>query len=439
MSFRLAYGFLVLLLATGATADVIYLADGRTLRGEVTEYVNGVIRLHVVGGDDSVVALNLITRIEFAPAVPPDDQTLIIPPPPAYEEVLQALIEKTEERLKQKGADTREAAIVLYLDTGLGEPASHPENIDIRCYRGLGYSGGQRATADAPWLHFESVREREDGVRRLEIDPGPPYAVINRSVTLVPGKIANLGRIVLQKVKADGTVTLTGYVRDGAGVPVEGALVSADARRTHSDADGFYQLEGFGLEVVNLSVRKRGFVGGSSRVSIRDTEKKEIACDLSVFRPRRLKLSYVISAEGSDIFEGPGVETGTIERVVDSSRIPLDETIYSSASFQRFAKEAHLYLGVKDGAVTIGNSHAPIFYQLAEPEVRFADIKELGELPMSAQRCPPLSEGAVIVARGNHPQFGRGISPFCVKFLVEELSMAAGEFNEEEFAPVEGE
>ena len=124
---------------------------------------------------------------------------------------------------------------------------------------------------------------------------------------------------------------------------------------------------------------------------------------------------------------GPGVESGVIERTINSSRIPLDESTYSSKLFQRFAKEGHLYLGVKGGLVTISNSHAPIFYQPAESDVDFDDVQEAGDLPINAQRCPPLTKGAVIIARGFSREMPSGVTPFCVKFRVEELSLTTME------------
>ncbi len=419
---------------SNAVADVIHLTDGRTLRGEVTAYDNGVIRFSAAGNDDRVIALNLVDRIEFDRPAPTDETTLVIPPPPAYEEALRRQVEQARKRLDAGRGDS--AAIVMYLDTALGEPPIPEGTAEYRCYRGGGYSGIQEVPVGTPWMRFETVRQRDDGVRRLVIDPGPPYAAINQGVTLIPGEVTNLGRIVLRRIRTDKTVGLSGYVRDSHQDPIEGVLVSAGARRTHTDADGFYRLDGFGLEEVNLTARKKGFVNGGSRLAIRDTNKTEIPIDISLFRPRRLKISYVIGTERSDSFEGPGVETGSIERIVDSPRIPLDETIHASKSFQRFAREAHLYLGVSEGRLTLSHSHGPIFYQQAEANVRFEDIRDAGDASMNAQRCPPLTEGAVIVMRGYSDESPHAVSPFCVKLLVEELSTETGEFGEQDYTPV---
>lgn len=440
MSNPLACLCLASLLAATAAGDVIYLAEGKTLTGKVTEIANGVVQFRTARGDERFFAMNLVSQIAFDRPESPDDQTLVVPPPPAYEGALSTMVETATQHLQAHHPTS--AAVVMYLDTVPGEPPLPEGQAEYRCYRGHGYSGSESAAVGAPWMHVESLRNNDDGMRRVQIDAGPPYAIVNRSVHLEPGIVTNLGRIVLPRVPATEAVSLSGYLRDSAGVPIEGVLVSAGARRTHTDTEGFYRLDGFGLEVVQLIARKQGFVGGGTQVSIRDTARTEIPCDLFLFRPRRLSLSYTISAEGSDSFEGPGVETGTIHRMIDSPRIPLHETIHPSRSFQRFATEGRLQLTVRDGQLTFENSNAPIFYQLAEPDVRFEDIKEVGELPIQAQRCPPLTQGAVVVARGNQPGWGRGVSAFCVKFLVEELATMTGgfgEFDEREFTPVERE
>ena len=207
MLHRLACFILASLPLTAAAADVIYLTDGRTLRGEITEYVNGVVRFNSAEDKDGVVALSLVSRIEFGRPAEPDNQTLTIPPPPAYEAELQALIKQTEKRLKAEGSNS--AAIAMYLDTEAPGEAIPGGAIDYRCYRGAGYSGMQRAPVGAAWAQDESVGSRDDGVRRVEIDPGPPYAIINRTVTLSPGEVTNLGRIALRKVIADKPVSLS--------------------------------------------------------------------------------------------------------------------------------------------------------------------------------------------------------------------------------------
>lgn len=432
------------LVASRSLADVVHLSDGRTLRGEVTLYENGALRLSLIDGGETIVATDLVERIEFERLGQIDEQTVVVPPAPRHEQELEAIVEKTLERLAT--GDPSTAAVALYLDTqDLGDslPQGHAK---YKCYRGAGYSGIERAPLRAAWVRNERVSQRhnDNGVRRIEIDPGPPYEVVERSVTLVPGQVTSLGRIVLRKLEAEQPIALSGYVRDERGEPVADVLVSAGAHRARTDADGLYWLEGFGLEVVDLSARKRGFVGVGKRVEIRDSKKEEIATDLTMFRPWRLRLRYVIGAEGSNSFEGPGVETGVIERTVDAPRIPLDETLHSSKSFQRFAQSSHLYLDVQGGALTIRNTHAPVFYQRAERAVGFNDVAEAPDLDYNTQHCPPLEEGAVIVARGFHADQQRGVSPYCVKFLVEELSTAAdrradGEWADGEFRSLDGE
>ncbi len=422
---------LLTLVVRDCGADEIYLRNGRKMTGTVLEYKDGFIKVRTDKGEIVSGEISKVNRISFkrqAAAAPgmSDRRTTLI------EKQVEAKIRQAK---MQSANSPRATAIVgMYIDTE--DPNDIvPEQIEYKCYSvpGGGYSGVVRVPSRQPWTRLESVLEGGSGNRRIELDPGPPYETVRIPVVLEKGKPTNLGRIVLKKVKGEGTVSVVGTVTDSDGNPMPDVMVSAGKQRTQTDGEGRYRLDGFGLEVLGIKAIKRGYFGGyygrDVQVSIRNYDKREIKQDLTLYQPHRLRLSYVVSKPNTNSFEGHGVEQGSLELDVDSTWVDFRRSIdagkmeVSSASFLQFIRDVHLQLIFEDGNLKLRHFMAPIFYQQASPDATFDSITECARL--NRQRCPPLKEGAIILVRGYQDDPSKGRSPYCVKILVEELSVRA--------------
>lgn len=172
-----------------------------------------------------------------------------------------------------------------------------------------------------------------------------------------------------------------------------------------------------------------GYFGRDVQVSIRNYDQREIKQDLTLYQPHRLKLSYVVSNPNTNSFEGGGVEQGSLELTVDSTWVDFRRLIdankmaVSSASFLQFIRDVHLQLIFEDGKLKLRHFMAPIFYKQASPDATFDSITECERI--TSQRCPPLKEGVIVLVRGYQDDPSKGRSPYCVKILVEELSVLA--------------
>jgi len=150
-----------------------------------------------------------------------------------------------------------------------------------------------------------------------------------------------------------------------------------------------------------------------------------------MFRPRKVKLVYVISAKGDNSFAGPDVEKGLIELVVDSTRNDLSRYHYSSESFRNFAADTRLSLQFKEGKMSLRHSYGPIFYKASAAGVGFDAVKSVGKFDNNSQVCPPLKEGDFILIRGFEEERKAKVSPYCVKLLVEEISLQPTDIADE--------
>ena len=66
----------------------------------------------------------------------------------------------------------------------------------------------------------------------------------------------------------------------------------------------------------------------------------------------------------------------------------------------------------------------PIFYQQSATGSKFDAIKSMEPVDINLQRCPALEEGQFVLIRGFDENYGK-VSPYCVKVLVEEISLAS--------------
>ena len=389
--------FCASLLGSAVDADVIHLRDGGKVAGRVLEYVNQQLRIELPNGKVVIRKLSDVDRIEFG------DQ-------PSEREL--AIKAELDEAIKNVAPSTK-PGIAVYLDT---EDPHAGNAVDYRCYySGSGYNG----TKSVPLRRAFVQLERRPGERRIELDPGPPYKVVIRDVTFKPGEIVNLGRIMLEKQEYEGTASIQGIVKDSIGNPIQGAKITAGEREVVSDAKGGYRLDGFELEKVLIQAEAKGFRGRSAKVSIRYMRNREIKQDLMMFRPRRVKLRYVISEKGDNSFAGPAVQKGSVDIVVDSLQTKFSDYHYSSESFQEFVADSGLYLQFGYG-MRLGGRRGPILFQ--ESAVDFDSVKSVGQIDMHQQSCPLLEEGGLVLIRGFNDTHLK-VAPFCVKVLVEEISL----------------
>jgi len=327
---------------------------------------------------------------------------------------LEAVIEWELEEENKRPQKNR-VLVAIFLDTEESENSTR--KAEYRCYslgRG-GYSGIKMIPYGTPWLIWERVRTN-DFKKKIVIDPGPPYKNITKIVNLIPGEVTNLGRIVLEKVEAEGTASISGIIKDEDGESLEGVEVSSTKGLTTTNSEGYYRIDGFGLEVCNLKTEKEGYIPNNTKVSIRNMDKRIIKQDFVLSFPIKATFRYVISPKEKDDFNCPEATDGTVEFLIDKKlfRIPTDEI--ENEDFRRFINKVRLSFRVSDNRLTLGNFYAPIFYERLRSSFKeFGAVNSVGTLNYNSQHCPAIQEGDIILINGGK------VSDYTVKILFEEI------------------
>ena len=257
--------FLVLAshLSSSAAADVIHLRDGKQVNGRVLEYVDQQIRIETPDGKVITHKMTDVLRIKFARVSKNTE--------PAVDmlEIDTAIENKIKEVKPSLAAQPGTALVVMYMDA-TGADAKVPNiGVNYKCYFSSGYSGNRQSPVGRAVVQRERVSKSREV--RIQLDPGPAYKMVNRHVTLEPGKIVNLGYIKLEKKQFEGTASIRGFVRDAFGKPISGVKVTAGDQEVVSFDDGSYQLDGFKLEEVLIKTEIEGYhQERTTRVTIRD-------------------------------------------------------------------------------------------------------------------------------------------------------------------------
>ena len=414
-------GFLLsaLLVSLPSSADTIVLRSGEKVEGRLAEYVDQQLRIEMPDGKVITHKMIEVERIEFPET------------PTAAALAIQAKIEKAIEEAKPEIVAQKRprSGVAMYLDTA--EPGAEvaDNKVNYKCYRGYGYSGNVSVPLREAFVRREYSR---DGDRRIELDPGPPFKVVIRHVTLKEGEVTNLGHILLERQEFEGTASIMGTVRDHNGALIPGATVTAGDQEVVSDEKGRYRLDGFELENVSITTKASGYRGEKARVSIRDMSNREIEQELKMFRPRRMKLRYVISAKDDSSFVGPDVEKGSIDVVIESSQTRLKQYHFDSDSFRKFVADTGLSLGFYQGQVRLNGYRGPVCYRKSASGSDFDEIESMGDFDYNEQRCPLLEEGNFVLMRGFGDTPGSKVSPYCVKILFEEYSLEPTDVEAEE-------
>ena len=335
-------------------------------------------------------------------------------------EALKQLDAVIEWELNKENKDLQkdEVLVALYLDTE--EIENSITEAEYRCYsrspgRG-GYSGIKRIPYRAPWVTWERFRSN-DFKKEIVIDPGPPYKNVTKIVNLIPGEVTKLGRIVLEKVEAEGTASISGIIKDEDGKLLEGVEVSSTKGSTTTNAEGYYRIDGFGLEVCDLKVTKNGYIPGKAKVSIRNMDTRIIKKDFVLSFPRKVGIRYMISAGETDDFNSPQASGGTATFFVDEKYFPIPLYKIKNNDFRRFINKVRLNFRINNGRLTLDNSYAPIFYEhlLSSFSKEFEAINSVGALSRNQQHCPAIEEGDIILIDGGK------VSDYTVKILFEEI------------------
>jgi len=329
---------------------------------------------------------------------------------------LNAVIE-WELKEASKSPQKDRVLVALYLDTE--EIENSTRKAEYRCYsvgRG-GYSGFKRIPCGTPWLIWERVRTN-DFKKRIVIDPGPPYKNITKIVNLIPGEVTNLGRIVLEEVEAEGTASISGVIKDENGEPLEGVEVSSTKGGTTTNSEGYYRIDGFGLEVCDLKVTKKDYIPNKTKISIRDMEKRVINQDFVLSFPRNIRLRYVISPRGKDDFNDIDATGGTAAFFIGEKYMPVPVDKIDNVDFKQFINQVRLNFRVNDGRLALSSSYAPIFYERISSSFKeFEAINNVGTLNYNSQHCPAIQEGDIILINGGK------VSDYTVKILFEEIQL----------------
>lgn len=320
------------------------------------------------------------------------------------------------ERESNKDLQKDKVLVTLYLDTE--EIENTTTKAEYRCYsrspgRG-GYSGIKNIPYRVPWETWERVSS-DDLIKEIVIDPGPPYKNFAKVVILKPGEVTNLGRIVLEKVKVKGTASISGIIKDEDGKPLEGVEVYSTKGSTTTDSNGYYRIDGFGLEAFGLNATKNGYISANTKVSIRNMDKRIIEQNFVLSFPRKIRLRYIISPKEKDDFSCPEATSGTAAFLIDKPYFPVPIEQIQNDDFRLFIVRTQLNFRVKDGRLTLDNFYAPIFYARFHSSFKkFEEIKSVGPLDYNAQHCPAIQEGDTILIDGGK------VSAYTVKILFEE-------------------
>jgi hypothetical protein len=319
---------------------------------------------------------------------------------------------------KDKATQKDEVLVALYLDTE--EIGDSTKTAEYRCYSlssggRCGYSGIKTVPFGAPWSTWERIQS--NGFKKeIVIDPGPPYKNFTKVVNLVPGEVTNLGYIVLEKVEAEGVVSISGTIKDENGEPLEGVEVSSPKGVAVTDSQGRYRIDGFGLDVYDLTAVKNGYISASIKVSIRDMDNSVIEKDFVLSLPRKIRLRYVISPKDINDFNSPEATAGTAAFSVDKTFLPFPVEQIESSDFRQFINQVRMDVRLANGKLTLSDSYAPIFYErLRSAYVDFEAIRGVENLDYNAQHCPPIEQGDIILIDGGKT------SDYVVKILFEEI------------------
>ncbi len=333
-------------------------------------------------------------------------------------EALRQLNAVVEWQLNKKDKSLQEdkVLVALYLDTE--EIEGSTKKAEYRCCsvgRG-GCSGFRRIPFGAPWVTWERLRSN-DLRKEIVIDPGPPYKNVTKIVNLIPGEVTNLGRIVLEKVEAEGTASISGIIKDEDGESLEGVEVSSTKGGTTTNSEGYYRIDGFGLEVVYLEVTKKGYIPSKAKVSIRDMDKRIIEQDFVLSFPRRIRLRYAISPKEKDDFSDPEATGGTASFFIGEKFLLVPTDQIKNNDFIRFINKVRMSFRINNGKLTLSNSYAPIFYERLRSSFskEFEAINSVGPLNYNSQHCPAIQEGDIILINGGK------VSDYTVKILFEEI------------------
>ena len=300
------------------------------------------------------------------------------------ESIIQKQLEEAIDReiKKQKGA-----LVALYLDAE--DITNVTGEAEYRCYsrpgRGGGYSGIRRVPYRTAWTRWERVSRSTE--REIIIDPGPPHKTLTIVVALIPGEVTNLGHIVLEKVKAEGTASISGTIRDENGKPLEDVKISSQKGIATTNAEGLYRIDGFGLEVCELEATKDGYIPYPAKVSIRNMDERIIKQDFVLSYPRKVGFRYVISPKEKDDFSDPNATRGTAEFLVDKKYFRLSADQFKNEDFKKFVGRARLNFRINDDKLTLGNSYAPIFYKsVSSSSTQFEAINHVAAIGFKSQR-----------------------------------------------------
>ena len=263
--------------------------------------------------------------------------------------------------------------------------------------------------------------------RKLVLDAGPPYVPIEIPFQLVAGSSTNLGRVVLRKSQAKNPVRVAGTVRDMQGKPIEGVKVSAGTKSVETDKEGFYEIDGFGLEEVQLKAEKPGHKSESKMIVIRDDRKRTERRDFVLAPPLKIKFRYVVSPKRSDSLSGDGIEEGVWEGFASSDGVELASSVLTPR-MKEFCEQTGLSISVQEAQISFKKRHAFVFFKLPNENLSFNQIMKAGSADTNSQRSPSLVQGSKIIILGFRPWDleKSKVSEYCVKVEIMDLSPSVG-------------
>lgn len=403
--------------------DEIIFRDGRSFRGAVVEYKSGYIKIQKPDGKYISGKLSKVERILFSESGGLSNHEFSKTSDSEVERQIEARIELSKDSRKKLKQDDG-AIVAMYVDTEEPED-SIAGRIEYRHLQGRYSSGVRRSPFRKAWTDFVEVRDIANGAKhRITLDAGPPYEIYEREFEVSKGEVVNLGRIVLKKIKENGTSSIFGKVIGADRKPLRDVEVSAGPGKTRTDENGEYKIDGLRMGTVPIEFSKDGYLKVEQSLPIRKASSREI--NLVLFRPASVKLKYVISGENSNSFVGPDVESGEVEMTVNSELMDLSECRFSSRAFTDFAHDTGMRLR-SNGSLAISFFRNPVYSEILKTSVPFDSITEVEDFSHASSHVP-LKQGSTVLLRGYREGGAirrngtRGHSGYCVKIFVEKLT-----------------
>ncbi|MEM1228715.1 MAG: carboxypeptidase regulatory-like domain-containing protein [Planctomycetota bacterium] len=312
----------------------------------------------------------------------------------------------------QNFEEQRAAIVVLVVESDL------IETVEYRCYRGRGFSGVRRFKTSKPYVTLEREADRSNGVRRIVLDAGPNYELVELDAQISPGEVTDLGVVRLMKVPKGKAFIVRGSVADLERQAVGGCEVKLGTKDVQADKNGNFEFVDVPIGKYQLSATSPGFRAAPFEITVRNDGPDEIKQDLTVFRPRTVTVKYAIGQANDTRLSGPDIEEGELVVPFDSWLVKFSPGDQAKERLKVFLDDTRLGLMVMRGDLTLNCGYGPLYFSDHGTKASFDSVEIADDASAWSQKRPAISGGSLILIRGN-PSLSKGgpqmITPYYVK------------------------